>query len=106
MLRVEPKPSSCITEAKAKQHLEGSLPGSARATARLLLVPVLTIPLGILDVLALGLPRRLVVFVTLGAICTGLIGMAMHRARAAIRPEVGTRGVVRISPTIFREERR
>jgi hypothetical protein len=51
-------------------------------TARLLRAPALTLPLGVVGVLALALPRRLVALVTLGAICAGLIGVAIDRACA------------------------
>jgi hypothetical protein len=50
-------------------------------TARLLVAPALTLPLGVVGVLALALPRRLVALGTLGAICAGLIGVAIDRAR-------------------------
>ena len=41
--------------------------------ARLLMAPALTIPLGVLGVRALGIPRRLVALVNLGIICGGLV---------------------------------
>jgi hypothetical protein len=51
--------------------------------ARLLMAPVATVPLGILAVLTLGVPRRVVALVTLGVICAGLVAVGLGRPRAA-----------------------
>jgi hypothetical protein len=58
----------------------------ARWAARMLMAPALIIPIGIVAVAALGLPRRIVVLVTLGAICGGLIGVGLEGARADKAP--------------------
>lgn len=47
--------------------------------AALLMAPVVTIPLGVVTVTALGAPRRAVVLTTLGAICAGLISLGLRR---------------------------
>jgi hypothetical protein len=47
--------------------------------SRLLMAPLATIPLGVIGVLALGLPRRAVALATLGAICAGLASLGLVR---------------------------
>ena len=47
--------------------------------ARLLMAPVATIGLGVAGVMLLGVPRRAVVLVTLGAICAGLAALGLAR---------------------------
>ncbi len=43
------------------------------------MAPVATIPLGVIGVLVLGLPRRAVALATLGAICAGLASLGLVR---------------------------
>jgi hypothetical protein len=50
--------------------------------AGLLVVPALTIPLGVASVRVLGAPRRIVTLVNLALICAGLVGVAVDRLRA------------------------
>jgi hypothetical protein len=45
------------------------------------MAPLLTVPLGVVGHLALGLPIRVVALATLGAVCAGLVGVAGDRAR-------------------------
>jgi hypothetical protein len=47
--------------------------------ARLLMAPAATIPLGVVGVLIVGVSRRAVVLVTLGAICAGLAALGVAR---------------------------
>ena len=47
--------------------------------ARLLMAPAATIPLGVIAVLVLGLPRRAVALATLGEICAGLAALGIVR---------------------------
>ncbi len=75
-------------------------------TACLLRAPALTLPLGVVGVLALGLSRRLVALATLGPICAPLIGVAIDRARPRHGLTSELAGVARISPTELREDRR
>jgi hypothetical protein len=58
----------------------------SRWAARMLMAPAIIIPIGVVAVAALGIPRRIVVLVTLGAICGGLIGVGLERARADKAP--------------------
>lgn len=48
-------------------------------TARLLMLPALSIPLGMAGRVAFHLPSRFIALTTLGAICAGLIGVAVDR---------------------------
>jgi len=59
-----------------------------RWAARLLLAPPLTIPLGVVAVRLLGVPRRLIVLVLLAEICGGLawLGVADGRGRRPTEP--------------------
>jgi hypothetical protein len=50
-------------------------------SSRALMAPLLTVPLGVVGHLALGLPIRVVALATLGAVCAGLVGVAGDRAR-------------------------
>jgi hypothetical protein len=50
-------------------------------TARLLIAPAIIVPLGVVGRVAFDLPRRFVVLTMLGAICAGLVGAAVDRAR-------------------------
>jgi hypothetical protein len=60
--------------------------GGSPWAARLLMAPVVTVPLGILAVSALGAPRRAVVLVTLGVVCAGLAAVGLGRPRAGGAP--------------------
>jgi hypothetical protein len=48
-------------------------------TTRLLMLPALSVPLGVVGRVAFRLPSRLIALTTLGAICAGLIGAAVDR---------------------------
>jgi hypothetical protein len=50
-------------------------------TARLLIAPALIVPFGVAGRAALGLPKRFVALTVLGAICAGLLGVAVDRLR-------------------------
>ena len=58
----------------------------SRWVARMLMAPALIIPVGVVAVTAFGLPRRIVVLLTLAAICGGLIGVGLERARVDKAP--------------------